>query len=95
MTRQDRVGQPPGGWLPEQKLSLAEALRGFTADAAYAGFDEQRVGQLKPNLRADFVVLAQDPFAVAESVLDELNVESTWVDGQAVYQREAEAAQAR
>lgn len=95
VTRQDRAGQPPGGWLPEQKLSLAEALRGFTADAAYAGFDEQRVGQLKPNLRADFVVLAQDPFAVAESALDDLEIESTWVDGKAVYQRKPEAAHAR
>jgi len=95
VTRQDRAGQPPGGWLPEQKLTLAEAVRGFTADAAYAGFDEQRVGQLKPDLRADFVVLAQDPFAVAESALDDLQVESTWVDGQAVYERKQEAARVR
>ena len=87
VTRQDRAGQPPGGWLPDQKLSLAEALRGFTADAAYAGFDEASVGQLRPGLRADFVVLAQDPFTVAESKLDELPIESTWVDGSPVYQK--------
>ena len=86
VTRQDRAGQPPGGWLPDQKLSLAEALRGFTADAAYAGFDEKKVGQLKPGLRADFVVLAKDPFAIAESELDDLPIESTWVDGKAVYE---------
>jgi len=86
VTRQDRAGQPPGGWLPDQKLSLAEALRGFTAEAAYAGFDEKKVGQLKPDLRADFVVLAKDPFAIAESELDDLPIESTWVDGKAVYE---------
>ncbi|KRG38760.1 amidohydrolase [Stenotrophomonas panacihumi] len=86
VTRQDRAGQPPGGWLPAQKLSLSEALRGFTADAAYAGFDEQQVGQLKAGLHADFVVLDQDPFAVPESALDELRIRSTWVDGEAVYQ---------
>jgi len=86
VTRQDRAGQPPGGWLPDQKLSLAEALRGFTADAAYAGFDENKVGQLKPGLRADFVVLAEDPFAIAESQLDDLPIQSTWVDGKAVYE---------
>jgi predicted amidohydrolase YtcJ len=86
VTRQDRAGQPPGGWLPRQKLSLSEALRGFTADAAYAGFDEQQVGQLKAGLHADFVVLDQDPFAVAESALDDLSIRATWVDGKAVYQ---------
>ncbi|HEY0335006.1 MAG TPA: amidohydrolase [Stenotrophomonas sp.] len=87
VTRQDRAGQPLGGWMPDQKLSLAEALRGFTADAAYAGFDENSVGQLKPGLHADFVVLDADPFAVAESQLDELAIESTWVDGNAVYEK--------
>ena len=86
VTRQDRSGQPPGGWQPEQKLSLAEAVRGFTADAAYAGFDEAQVGQLKEGLHADFVVLDQDPFAVAESQLDDLRLRATWVDGKAVYE---------
>lgn len=86
VTRQDRAGHPPGGWLPAQKLSLSEAVRGFTADAAYAGFDEDRVGQLKAGLRADFVVLDEDPFAVAASELDDLRIRSTWVDGAAVYE---------
>jgi len=95
VTRQDRSGQPPGGWMPDQKLSLAEAVRGFTADAAYAGFDEQRVGQLKPGLRADFVVLAQDPFGVDEAQLDTLEVESTWVDGRPVYERSQDSARAK
>lgn len=86
VTRQDRAGQPPGGWLPAQKLSLAQAVRGFTADAAYAGFDEKQVGQLKAGLRADFVVLDEDPFVVAASELDDLRIRATWVDGEAVYE---------
>ncbi|MFT3755125.1 MAG: amidohydrolase [Pseudoxanthomonas sp.] len=86
VTRQDRDGQPPGGWRAEEKLSLVEALRGFTADAAFAGFDEAKVGQLKPGLHADFVVLANDPFAVPESELDDLQIQSTWVDGSSVYE---------
>jgi predicted amidohydrolase YtcJ len=86
VTRQDRDGQPPGGWLPEQRLSAAEALRGFTADAAYAGFDENEVGKLAPGMRADFVVLAEDPLAVPASQLDDLQIESTWVDGKPVYE---------
>ncbi|HET6396122.1 MAG TPA: amidohydrolase, partial [Pseudoxanthomonas sp.] len=46
VTRQDRAGQPPGGWLPGQRLSAAEALRGFTAEAARAAHDEAEVGRL-------------------------------------------------
>lgn len=86
VNRQDRAGQPPGGWKPDQKLSLVEALRGFTADAAFAGGDEGSVGRLVPGLRADFVVLKHDPFGVPEAELDELQIESTWVDGKAVYE---------
>jgi predicted amidohydrolase YtcJ len=88
VTRQDRDGNPPGGWFPDQRLSREEALRGFTADAAWAGHDEDAVGQLKPGLRADFVVLKDDPFAAPEPELDDLRIESTWVDGQPVYEAE-------
>ena len=93
VTRQDRDGQPPGGWLPDQRLSAAEALRGFTADAAYAGFDEKQVGKLAPGLRADFVILAEDPLAVPASQLDDLEIESTWVDGKPVYEADKPAKQ--
>jgi len=86
VTRQDREGQPLGGWLPQQRLSAMESLRGFTADAAYAGKDEANVGQLAVGLRADFVVLGADPLSVAPTALDELPIRSTWVDGKPVYE---------
>lgn len=86
VTRQDRDGQPPGGWQPDQRLSAAEAVRGFTADAAWAGRDEKEVGQLAPGLRADFVILDEDPLAVPAAQLDELHIRSTWVDGKPVYE---------
>ena len=86
VTRQDRDGQPPGGWLPGQKLSAAEALRGFTSDAAYAGFDEDEVGRLAPGLRADFVILEDDPLSVPAGQLDDLRIRSTWVDGKPVFE---------
>lgn len=86
VTRQDRAGQPPGGWRPDQRLSAAEALRGFTADAAWAGHDEGQVGRLQPGLRADFVVLDRDPLTVPPAQLAELQVRSTWVDGRPVYE---------
>ena len=85
VTRQDRDGQPPGGWQPEQRLSAAEALRGFTSDAAWAGHDEAEVGRLRSGLHADFVVFDRDPLD-GEVRLDELKVLSTWVDGEAVYE---------
>lgn len=84
-TRQDREGRPPGGWLPDQRLSITEALRGFTADAAYAGRGETDVGKLAPGLRADFVVLAQDPMMTPAEAIDDLTILSTWVDGAPVY----------
>lgn len=86
VTRQDREGRPPGGWLPEQKLSAAEALRGFTSDAAYAGFDEAEVGRLAAGLRADFVILEDDPLSVPAAQLDDLRIRSTWVDGKPVFE---------
>lgn len=86
VTRQDRAGQPPGGWQPDQRLSIAQALQGFTADAAWAGRDDDRVGQLKAGLRADFVVLDEDPVTVPAAELDDLHVRSTWVDGAPVFE---------
>lgn len=85
ITREDLAGNPPGGWLPDQKLTALEALRGFTSDAAYAGFAESEVGRLAPGLRADFVVLDGDPLTVAPRRIAELRVRSTWLDGERVY----------
>jgi hypothetical protein len=85
VTRQDLEGEPPGGWLSDQRLTPAEALRGFTSDAAWAGFMEHEVGRLAPGLRADFVVLDADPLTVPARQLPRIKVLSTWVDGTAVY----------
>src|SRR3546814_11069026 len=51
VTRQDRDGEPPGGWLPDQSLSVAEALRGFHADAADTGVAEKQAGQVAHGLQ--------------------------------------------
>ncbi|GAB3747412.1 amidohydrolase [Lysobacter olei] len=85
-TRADGAGMPVGGWHPEEKLTAFEALRGFTLDAAYAGFAEARVGSLVPGKRADFVVLKQDPLAIPAAQLRSLDVQATYVDGRPVYQ---------
>ena len=86
VTRADGDGKPAGGWFPGEKLTAYEALRGFTLDAAYAGFAEAEVGSLQAGKRADFVVLAEDLLAVPEAALKALTVLATYVDGKRVYE---------
>ncbi|HSD16105.1 MAG TPA: amidohydrolase [Thermomonas sp.] len=85
VTRADGEGKPAGGWFPGEKLTAYEALRGFTLDAAYAGFAETEVGSLEAGKRADFVILAEDPLAVPDAALKSLTVLATYVDGRPVY----------
>jgi predicted amidohydrolase YtcJ len=87
VTRQDLAGQPPGGWLPGERLSREEALRGFTLDAAWSLFLEAEVGSLAVGKRADLVVFASDPMTVPEAAIPRAAVDLTLVDGQVVYQR--------
>lgn len=86
VTRQ-RDGQPPGGWRPQESLTLAQALRGFTVDAAYAGFSEDQVGRLTQGRQADFIVVDADPFEVAPSELTDIEVLRTVVGGETVFER--------
>ncbi len=87
ITRQEANGNPKGGWHPEQKLTLEETLRGFTAGAAYAGFAEDRLGVLKPGYRADLTIVDRDLFeADAASVLGS-KVMMTVVDGTVAFER--------
>src|SRR5207237_5400519 len=79
VTRADSEGKPIGGWRPEEKLTAYEALRGFTLDAAYAGFAEREVGSLEAGKRADFVLLDRDPLAIEPAQLREMKVLATYV----------------
>ena len=86
VTRQDQQNQPAGGWLPEQKLTLAEALRSFTVDAAYGAFQEQSMGSLAPGMWADFILVDRDIVKVAPEQLWQTKVLSTYVGGELKYQ---------
>ncbi len=88
VTRQDGANAPAGGWYGNQSLSREEALRGFTLDAAYAGFMEDMVGSLEAGKRADFVVLSQDLMRVAPEALLETEVLATVLDGAPIYTAE-------
>lgn len=85
VTRQDSKGWPPGGWYPQQKLSREEAVRGFTLDAAYAGFMEETVGSLESGKRADFIVLDQNIFEIEAAQIATAKVLQTWLNGELVY----------
>jgi len=80
VTRQ-RDGQPAGGWYPELRLTLDEALNGFTTGAAYATHMEDRQGKLAQGYLADLVVLDRDPYAIPPQELADVGVVSTMVDG--------------
>lgn len=60
VTRQDTQGYPKGGWLPEQKLTIEEALHMYTYGSAFACFQEREKGRLIKGMLADFVVLDRD-----------------------------------
>ena len=85
VTRQDLAGWPQGGWYPEQRILRAEALRGFTLDAAFAAFMEDQVGSLEPGKRADFVVLDRDIMSVPERDIADTKVLETWLDGRRAF----------
>jgi len=85
VTRQDHEGQPPGGWYPEQDMSLEQALRAFTLDAAYAEHAEKTLGTLEPGKWADFIVIDHDIFKDPASKLWNTKVLQTWVGGKQVY----------
>ncbi|HRQ66075.1 MAG TPA: amidohydrolase [Xanthomonadaceae bacterium] len=81
LTRQDVDGDPPGGWLPDQRLDLETTLRAFTLGAAYAGFADDEVGSLAVGKRADFIVVDQDPFVLDPQALRAIKVRATYLDG--------------
>lgn len=64
ITRQDKDGQPAGGWYPEQRMTPEEAVRGYSTWAAYAAFAEKDLGQIAAGRLADFSALSLDPMTV-------------------------------
>jgi len=83
VTRTDLKGQPPGGWLPEQRLTVDEALRAFTTGAAYAAFEEDWRGELRPGQAADLTVF-DGPLDTPEHIVQR-KVLMTIVAGRVVY----------
>jgi len=81
VTRADLAGTPAGGWYPEQRLTVDEALRLFTLGGAYGAFQEHLMGSLVPGKAADFTVVDRDPYEVEPESLKDVKVLNTYVGG--------------
>jgi predicted amidohydrolase YtcJ len=89
VSRQDMNGQPPGGWIPSERLSFAQALAAYTRGGAYAGFAEAKIGSLEPGKWADFVLVDRDPSNADQQALGRTQVLETWIAGKRVWERPA------
>ncbi|HLQ57935.1 MAG TPA: amidohydrolase [Gemmatimonadales bacterium] len=87
VTRRTLDDRNPGGWVPEQKITVGEALRAYTSGDAWATFNEQKWGTLAPGRFADVVVLDRDPFSVPPESLGTVKPRYTIVGGKVVYRK--------
>ena len=88
VTRRTLDGANPDGWVPEQKISVAEAVAAYTTGSAYAEGREAVKGTLAPGMLADIVVLSDDIFAIDPATIDKVRVDTTILGGDVVFQRD-------
>ena len=86
-TRRTLDGKHPDGWVPEQKITVAEAIRAYTMGSAYASFDEKIKGSIEPGKLADMVVVSEDILGVPPAEIEKARVETTVFDGKVIYRR--------
>jgi predicted amidohydrolase YtcJ len=87
VTRRTTDGANPEGWVPEQKITVEEAVTAYTLNSAYAAFLEDELGTLEPGKYADLVVLDQDIFTIDAAEIQNVKVALTVVEGEIVYER--------
>jgi len=84
ISRTDENGEPFGGWWPSETVNREQALRAYTADAAFAGFAEGRFGRLLPGERADFILVDRDPLLASPAQIRATRIFEVWVGGELV-----------
>jgi len=89
VTRRTLDDRNPDGWIPEQKISLEDALRAYTRGAAFATFDEKEKGVIAPGALADFAIIDRDLTKVAPQAIRDAHIALTAVSGRVVYERKA------
>jgi predicted amidohydrolase YtcJ len=87
VNRTTLYGEPEGGWFPEEKISMEEALRAYTINNAYAAFEADIRGSLKPGKLADITVCDLNLMEIPPGDILKMNIAMTIVDGKIVYQR--------
>jgi predicted amidohydrolase YtcJ len=87
LTRQTTEGDPPGGWLPKERISLEAAIKAYTLGAAIAGRREKTEGSLEAGKLADLIVLSQNLFEIPANQTGKTEVVLTMVGGRVVYRR--------
>lgn len=85
VTRKERLGEDGEGWYPEQKISMADAIKYYTIGAAYSQFMEERKGMIKTGYLADIVITDKDLFSIPENEIMMTKVDYTIVGGKIVY----------
>jgi len=86
VTRRTFDGKNPKGWVPNQKISVEEAVRAYTLGSAYAEFQETRKGSISVGKLADVVILSRDIFKIDPKEIESVKVQMTIVDGRVVYE---------
>ncbi len=81
------MGNPPGGWRPEQKMTREEVIKGFTRWAAYAAFQDSILGSIEPGRLADIVVMSKNILTIPPEEIPTAKVDMTIVGGNVVYER--------
>lgn len=87
VTRQSTEGDPFGGWIPQEKISVADAIRCYTTESAYATFEEKEKGQIAVGMLADFVVHSRDLFTIEPKEILNIEAVMTILGGKVVYER--------
>src|SRR5260370_1618659 len=85
VTRRTLDGKNPNGWIPEQKITVQEALRCYTTNNAWAMFREHEIGKIAPGMLADIVVLSDNLFTIAPEKIESAKVDITIFDGRVIY----------
>lgn len=88
VTRQDRNNSPDNGWIAEEAVTVKQAFRGFTLDAAYAAHQEKILGGLTEGKWADFILVDQDIFEIPAQDIWKTNVLETWIAGERRFKKQ-------